>query len=108
MSAAEKDFDRLALLDSEGWTTIGEVRGLCAELLPGASVRKHLLWRYSVVWQNAAKVRQGKYSKCPGPRAGRFESPRAPYRCARRSLPRRRRIICYRSAGKGPPEIPVR
>jgi hypothetical protein len=29
MSAAEKDFDRLALLDSEGWTTISEVRSLC-------------------------------------------------------------------------------
>jgi len=32
------------------YPTIKEVRTLCAELLPGAKVRKHLLWRYSIVW----------------------------------------------------------
>jgi ubiquinone/menaquinone biosynthesis C-methylase UbiE len=35
----------------EIYPTLAEVRGLCAELLPGASVKKHLLWRYSIVWQ---------------------------------------------------------
>lgn len=27
------------------------IRDLCAEVLPGARVRKHLLWRYSIVWR---------------------------------------------------------
>jgi 2-polyprenyl-3-methyl-5-hydroxy-6-metoxy-1,4-benzoquinol methylase len=31
-----------------------EVRALCAEILPGAKVQKHLLWRYSVTWQKPA------------------------------------------------------
>jgi ubiquinone/menaquinone biosynthesis C-methylase UbiE len=35
----------------EIYPTLAEVRSLCAELLPGASVKKHLLWRYSIVWQ---------------------------------------------------------
>ena len=34
------------------YPTMKEVRALCAEILPGAKIRKHLLWRYSVVWQN--------------------------------------------------------
>ena len=29
------------------------VRDLCAEVMPGARVRKHLLWRYSIIWQKA-------------------------------------------------------
>ena len=33
------------------YPTMNEVRQLCADILPGASVRKHLLWRYSVVWR---------------------------------------------------------
>ncbi|HSS19742.1 MAG TPA: class I SAM-dependent methyltransferase [Pyrinomonadaceae bacterium] len=33
------------------YPTMTEVRALCAELLPGAKIRKHLLWRYSIVWQ---------------------------------------------------------
>lgn len=35
----------------EIYPTIAEVRSLCEDLLPGAIVKKHLLWRYSVVWQ---------------------------------------------------------
>jgi 2-polyprenyl-3-methyl-5-hydroxy-6-metoxy-1,4-benzoquinol methylase len=34
--------------------TMKEVRALCAEILPGAKVQKHLLWRYSVTWQKPA------------------------------------------------------
>ena len=30
---------------------MSEIRELCSDLLPGAVVRKHLLWRYSIVWQ---------------------------------------------------------
>ena len=33
------------------YPTMNEVRALCAEILPGARVKKHLLWRYSIVWQ---------------------------------------------------------
>ena len=33
------------------YPTIKEVRALCADILPGASVKKHLLWRYSIVWE---------------------------------------------------------
>jgi SAM-dependent methyltransferase len=33
------------------YPTIKEVRALCAEILPDAQIKKHLLWRYSVVWQ---------------------------------------------------------
>ena len=33
------------------YPTMSQVRELCAEILPGARVRKHLLWRYSVIWQ---------------------------------------------------------
>jgi 2-polyprenyl-3-methyl-5-hydroxy-6-metoxy-1,4-benzoquinol methylase len=35
----------------EVYLTITEARSLCEDLLPGAIVRKHLLWRYSMVWQ---------------------------------------------------------
>lgn len=34
----------------ETYLTIAEARALFGELLPGARVRSHLLWRYSVVW----------------------------------------------------------
>lgn len=33
------------------YPTMGQVRELCSEILPGARIKKHLLWRYSVVWQ---------------------------------------------------------
>lgn len=33
------------------YPTMHHVRDLCADILPGAKIRKHLLWRYSVVWR---------------------------------------------------------
>lgn len=33
------------------YPTMSQVRALCEEMLPGAKVRKHLLWRYSIVWE---------------------------------------------------------
>ena len=33
------------------YMTVGEVRSICAAILPGATVKKHLLWRYSIVWR---------------------------------------------------------
>lgn len=30
---------------------VSQVRRICADVLPGAVVRKHLLWRYSLIWE---------------------------------------------------------
>lgn len=35
------------------YPTMKEVHALCAEILPGAQIKKHLLWRYSVVWKKS-------------------------------------------------------
>ncbi|HLA09290.1 MAG TPA: class I SAM-dependent methyltransferase [Pyrinomonadaceae bacterium] len=36
------------------YPSMKEVRKLCKEILPDARVRRHLLWRYSIVWQKPA------------------------------------------------------
>jgi ubiquinone/menaquinone biosynthesis C-methylase UbiE len=33
------------------YLTVPEVRRICASMLPGAQMRKHLFWRYSIVWR---------------------------------------------------------
>jgi hypothetical protein len=33
------------------YPTMKEVHALCAEILPGAKIKKHLLWRYSIIWK---------------------------------------------------------
>jgi len=33
------------------YPTMKGIRALCADILPGAQVRKHLLWRYSIIWR---------------------------------------------------------
>ena len=33
------------------YPTMSQVRELCSEVLPGARIKKHLLWRYSVIWR---------------------------------------------------------
>ncbi|HEY0070491.1 MAG TPA: class I SAM-dependent methyltransferase [Chloroflexia bacterium] len=37
------------------YLTLGEVRRICAKVLPGAKVKRHLLWRYSLVWRKVEK-----------------------------------------------------
>jgi len=37
------------------YLTLSQVCKICADVLPGAQVRKHLLWRYSIIWKKAAK-----------------------------------------------------
>jgi hypothetical protein len=32
------------------YPTMSQVHELCSEFLPGARIKKHLLWRYSVIW----------------------------------------------------------
>lgn len=36
------------------YLTMNQVRRMCEKLLPGAQVRKHLLWRYSITWTKEA------------------------------------------------------
>jgi SAM-dependent methyltransferase len=35
------------------YPTMSEVHALCASILPGAKIKQHLLWRYSIVWEKA-------------------------------------------------------
>ena len=35
----------------DSYLTVNQVRQICAGALPGARIRKHLLWRYSIVWK---------------------------------------------------------
>lgn len=35
----------------DSYPKLSEVHTLCDRLLPGAKIRKHLLWRYSIVWE---------------------------------------------------------
>ena len=37
----------------DSYPTMSEVHALCAQMLPGAKIKKHLLWRYSIVWKKA-------------------------------------------------------
>jgi 2-polyprenyl-3-methyl-5-hydroxy-6-metoxy-1,4-benzoquinol methylase len=36
------------------YLTLQQIRQVCAATLPGAQVRKHLLWRYSITWEKEA------------------------------------------------------
>lgn len=35
------------------YLTLTEARRICATVLPGARVRRHLLWRYSIIWKKS-------------------------------------------------------
>jgi len=35
----------------DSYLTFSEVREIAARILPGAKIKKHLLWRYSIVWK---------------------------------------------------------
>jgi ubiquinone/menaquinone biosynthesis C-methylase UbiE len=34
----------------DSYLRLSEIRRTCADILPGASIARHLLWRYSIVW----------------------------------------------------------
>lgn len=34
----------------DSYLTLRDIRRVCASVLPGSSVKKHLLWRYSIIW----------------------------------------------------------
>jgi len=39
---------------NDTYPTLARIRQVCGRVLPGAEVRKHLLWRYSIVWRRVA------------------------------------------------------
>jgi ubiquinone/menaquinone biosynthesis C-methylase UbiE len=39
----------------DSYLTLSQAREICKGILPGSQVRKHLLWRYSIIWKKAAK-----------------------------------------------------
>lgn len=42
---------------TDRYLSLAEVRAACERVLPGAVVRRHLLWRYSVVWRRTRSRR---------------------------------------------------
>ena len=36
---------------TDRYLTLPRIRQICEEVLPGALVRRHLFWRYSIVWK---------------------------------------------------------
>ena len=38
----------------DSYLTLSQIRHICAAVLPGAQVRRHLLWRYSITWNKTA------------------------------------------------------
>lgn len=40
----------------EDYLTLGEVKEMCRQYLPGARIQRHLLWRYTVVWYKHGTV----------------------------------------------------
>ncbi|HKO97814.1 MAG TPA: class I SAM-dependent methyltransferase [Pyrinomonadaceae bacterium] len=36
---------------TDTYLALSEIRQLCADALPGAVVRRHLFWRYSIIWK---------------------------------------------------------
>lgn len=42
----------------DSYSTLGEIRALADEILPGAVVKRHLLWRYSLVYKRSPQITQ--------------------------------------------------
>jgi SAM-dependent methyltransferase len=38
---------------TDTYLTLPRIRRICADVLPGALVSRHLLWRYSIIWEKA-------------------------------------------------------
>jgi ubiquinone/menaquinone biosynthesis C-methylase UbiE len=45
---------RAAWAEHDTYLNLSELRQRCQMLLPGVKIRKHLLWRYSLVWKKVA------------------------------------------------------
>jgi SAM-dependent methyltransferase len=46
--------DRMGAPTANPTMTLDEVRARIPDLLPGATVRRHLLWRYTIIWRKPA------------------------------------------------------
>ncbi len=46
----------------DSYSTIKQMRALADEILPGAVVKRHLLWRYSLVYQKPPQITQNNQS----------------------------------------------
>lgn len=57
---AKKSAEELAVWDEHGqhdsYLTLAQIKETCSNILPDAQVRKHLLWRYSIVWRKDANA----------------------------------------------------
>jgi ubiquinone/menaquinone biosynthesis C-methylase UbiE len=49
----------------DSYLTLAEIRRISASVLPGARVRKHLLWRYSITWSKEKASRDAAGSAVP-------------------------------------------
>ena len=45
---------------TDTYLTLPQVKRICADILPGALVRRHLFWRYSIVWRKDSIVEARK------------------------------------------------
>lgn len=39
---------------NDSYPALAQIHRVCERVLPGARIRKHLLWRYSIIWRRAA------------------------------------------------------
>jgi hypothetical protein len=39
---------------TDTYLTLAQVERVCADVMPGARVSRHLFWRYSIIWKKAA------------------------------------------------------
>jgi hypothetical protein len=46
--------DWAVLGKNDSYSTLAQIRRVCEGVLPGARIRKHLLWRYSIIWRREA------------------------------------------------------
>jgi ubiquinone/menaquinone biosynthesis C-methylase UbiE len=44
----------------DSYLTLPDIREMCAAILPEAAVRRHLLWRYSIIWQKPGESSQSE------------------------------------------------
>lgn len=56
----QADFDRLAVFSDERWDHNNHYHQfLLQHLPPHCQVRRHLLWRYSLIWKKATQMANG-------------------------------------------------
>ena len=51
--------------EHDTYLPVSEVHRMCQDMLPGASIKKHLLWRYSIVWQKQVVSEDGNTAAQP-------------------------------------------